>query len=123
MILGRRMKQRIVIETPNEQDTGVNEYGDEDETVAEYWTATECRAYVSPSGAGEVEEDRETQMRTFDVFVDPSTTVTGFDRVRLRPPGEVDDVELLCRILGEPMLYVSTTGRPSHKMFRCEVVI
>jgi hypothetical protein len=122
MIMGRRMKWRIVIETPNELDTGTDEFGNEDESILDYWTASEHRALVVPAGSSENETDRETLTRGFDVYVDPQTPVNAFCRVRLRPPG-VDQDEVLCRVIGEPRSYQSTTGRISHKSFRAEVIV
>lgn len=121
-IMARRMKYTIVLQTPNVIVQDLDEFGNADESDPEYWESTSVRALIVPAQSGENEDDRETQTRGYDIYVQPDVAVSAFDRVLLTPPGDDDDVELTCRIKGEPRIYISTTGRVSHKSFRCEAV-
>lgn len=121
MSVRRRMRDRIVIETPSPlAGNNVNEYGDEDETELEYWdVSSEVRAFVFPTGSSEQEEDRETVSRTFDVYLDPSVSISANCRVRYIVS---EDTELLCRVIAEPITYARMTGGLSHTVAQIEVI-
>lgn len=121
MSVARRMKDRIVIQEPTALETGTDEYGNEDESVLGYWDAVEYRAFITPTGTSEDETDRETVQRQFDLYLDASTPITANSRVLLFPPGE-ENVELTCRVIGEPITHRTTTRGISHKVARVEVV-
>lgn len=115
------MKHSIVIEEPNPlASSHVDEYGDDDETNTDYWVASDAvRAFVQPTGSNEDESDRETIVQTFDVYVPPSVAISGNARVRIIVE---ENVELICRVQGEPMLYHTATRGPSHRVAHVEAV-
>lgn len=115
----RRLVDLVVIETPSELETTVNEYGDEDESLPSYWDAREVRAHVVLTGTGEAEDDRETVTRQFDLFLAPDTEIDASCWVRFSL--EEDD-ELRCRVIGEPMLYRNVRGQASHRVAHVEAV-
>jgi head-tail adaptor len=121
MSLRRKMKDRIVIETPSELvGNHVNEYGDHDETNTDYWVAAaEVRAAVYPAGSSEDEDDRETVSRKFDIYLGPEVSITANSRVRYIVS---EDTELLCRVLAEPITYHRSIGGASHIVAKVEVV-
>lgn len=121
MSVRRRMKDRVVIETPSLLAANhVNEYGDEDESNAGYWdVSAEVRAYVTPTGSNELDEDRETVVRSFDMYLEPQTAIDANCRVRYIVS---EDVELTCRVLGAPITYRNSGGRATHTLVKLEVV-
>jgi len=117
--LRRRFKDSVVIESPSDLDTGTNEYGDEDEATPEYWEAAEAvSALVTPTASVEGEADRETVGQLFDLFLAPEVTISANSRVRFT---WLEDEELLCRVLGEPIRYHTGRGL-SHTLARLETV-
>ena len=120
MGIRRRARHSVVIETPADLDTGTNEYGDEDETVLEYWDVADAvKAYVEVSSSSEQETDRETQGQRFNVFLPPEVAITGYSRVRFT---WLEDEELLARVIGEPLRHSTATRGPSHTVAIVEVV-
>lgn len=119
MSVRRRLKDSVVIENPSDLETGTNEYGDEDESIPDYWDAVAVAALVSPTASTESEADRETVAQSFDLYVAPEVTITANSRVRFL---WLEDEELLCRVLGEPTRHRTGTKGYSHTVARLEVV-
>lgn len=118
-MIGRRLRDLVVIETTTPLEQGTNEYGDEDDTLPDAWTAVEVSALVVPVDSTEDEVDRATVARRFELFLPASATIDATARVRITVD---ENVELVCRVVGEPIIWRTATRRVSHKVARLEAV-
>lgn len=118
-MIGRRLRETVVIETTTATVQTANEYGDEDDTLADYWTATSVSAAVVPLDSTEDEVDRHTVARRYDVYLPATATIDATARITITT---AEDEELVCRVLGEPLVWKRPNGRVSHKVARVEGV-
>lgn len=118
-MIGRRLRETVVIETTTATVETANEYGDEDDTLVDYWTAASVSASVVPVDSSEDEVNRQTVSRRFDVYLPASATVDARARITITT---AENEELVCRVMGEPLIWTRPNGRVSHKVARVEGV-